>query len=89
VATLFIRHTVSDYAAWRKVYDGFEEQRKAMGVTSHGVYQADGNPNDVTIYHEFDSMDAGKAFANSQELKSAMQTAGVMGAPNIWITTKD
>jgi hypothetical protein len=34
-------------------------------------------------------MDAGKAFANSQELKSAMQTAGVMGAPNIWITTKD
>jgi hypothetical protein len=30
---LFVRHTVSDYQAWRKVYDEFDAERRPMGVT--------------------------------------------------------
>jgi quinol monooxygenase YgiN len=59
-----------------------------MGVTNHGVYQAADNPDDVTVYHEFDSMDAAKAFAGSPRLKEVMNTAGVVGAPDIWFTNK-
>jgi len=33
MATLFVRHTVSDYTAWRKVYDDLDATRKSMGVT--------------------------------------------------------
>jgi len=29
-----------------------------------------------------------QAFANSEDLKSAMQNAGVVGAPTIWFTNK-
>jgi hypothetical protein len=53
------------------------------------VYKLDGNPNDVTIYHEFSTMDAAKAFAASPKLKEAMQAAGVQGAPDIWFTNRD
>ncbi len=88
MATLFARHTVSDYAAWKKGYDEFDATRKAMGVTSDGVYQADDNPNDVTLYHEFATMDAAKKFAGSDELKAAMQNAGVVGAPTIWFANR-
>jgi hypothetical protein len=88
MATLFVRHTVADYAAWRKVYDEIDAQRRSMGVTSDGVYQLDGNPNDITAYHEFDSMDAAKAFAGSNELREAMGRAGVVGAPDIWFTQR-
>ncbi len=88
MATLFARHTVGDYNAWRKGYDEFDEMRKSMGVTSHGVYQADGNPNDITLYHEFDSMEAAKAFAGSDALKSAMQSLGVVGAPEMWFANR-
>ena len=88
MATLFARHTVSDYTAWKKAYDDFDPTRKAMGVTSDGVYQADDNPNNITIYHEFDSMDAAKKFAGSDELKSTMQAAGVVGAPDIWFANR-
>ena len=88
MATLLVRHTVSDYASWRKVYDEFDATRRAKGVTSHGVYQLDGNPNDVTVYHEFDTMEAAKAFAGSQELREAMQRAGVQGPPAIWFTQR-
>lgn len=88
MATMFARHTVSNYAAWRKVYDEFDSVRPSFNVKSHGVYQGDGNPNDITIYHEFDSMDDAKKFAASDELKAAMQKAGVSGAPDIWFTTR-
>jgi len=88
MATMFVRHTVKDFAEWKKGYDGFDDKRKAMGVTGDGVYQAEGNPNDVTVYHDFASLDAAKAFAGSAELKSVMKEAGVVGAPDIWFTEK-
>ena len=88
MATLFIRHTVTDYGAWRKGYDEFDAKRRSMGVTSDGVYQLDGNPNDITAYHEFASMDAAKAFAASNELRDAMSNAGVIGAPDIWFVER-
>ncbi|MDN0077728.1 hypothetical protein QU481_23255 [Crenobacter sp. SG2303] len=89
MATLFIRHRVADYAKWRKVYNDFDTERRGMGVSRHGVYTLDGNPNDVTVYHEFASMEAAKAFAGNPRLKEVMQTAGVQDAPDIWFTNKD
>ena len=49
MATMFIRHTISDYKAWRKVYDDFTAIQKAEGVTAQAVYQAADNPNDITV----------------------------------------
>jgi quinol monooxygenase YgiN len=88
MATMFARHTVSDYASWKKFYDGFDATRKSMGVTSDGVYRSAANPNDITIYHEFRSEAEAEAFIKSDDLKSAMQQAGVVGAPDIWITNR-
>ena len=88
MATMFVRHTVADYAAWRKVYDEFDAQRRSMGVTSDGVYQLDGNPNDITAYHVFAAMDAAKAFAGSTELREAMGRAGVVGTPDLWFAQR-
>jgi hypothetical protein len=89
MATLFVRHSVADYAKWRTVYNDFDAERKTMGVTSHGVYQLDGDPNDVTVYHEFATMDAAKSFAGSPRLKEVMAIAGVQGTPTIWFTQRD
>lgn len=86
--TMFVRHQVADYKAWRKVYDGFAPVQKAKGVISEAVFQAADNPNDITVTHEFDSLNAAKAFVDSKELKEGMQSAGVVGAPTIWFTNK-
>jgi hypothetical protein len=88
MATLFVRHKVKEFGAWKAAYDDFDKERKTMGVTGHGVYQADDNPNDVTVYHEFGNMDAAKAFASSARLKEVMTSAGVVGTPDIWFTKK-
>jgi hypothetical protein len=88
MATLFVRHDVADFGTWKQAYDEFDEERRSMGVTGHGVYQAEGNPNDVTIYHHFESMDAAKAFMASDRLREKMVEAGVEGEPKVWFTTK-
>jgi hypothetical protein len=59
-----------------------------MGVTDHGVFQLDGDPNDITVYHEFATLDAAKAFASSERLRETMHRAGVQGPPDIWFTTQ-
>jgi quinol monooxygenase YgiN len=88
MATMFVRHTVSDYKNRRKVYDEFASVQKAKGVTAESVYRAADNPNDVTVIHEFASVEAAQSFAQSSELKNAMRNAGVVGAPTIWFTNR-
>jgi quinol monooxygenase YgiN len=85
---LFVRHEVNDYAAWRKVYNEFGKVRRNLGVTAAAVYRSNDNPNDVTVTHDFKSLEQAKAFIASPDLKTAMEKAGVKGAPQIWITTR-
>lgn len=83
---MFARHQVADYSAWRAVYDDFD--RASLGVRQHAVYQQVDDANDVTVWHDFDDLETAQAFVGSDELKAAMAKAGVVSAPNIWITSE-
>jgi ABC-type sugar transport system substrate-binding protein len=85
---MFVRHEVADYDAWRKTYNAFAPTQKKLGVIYKAVYQSTDDPNDVTVIHDFHSLEKAKAFAASAELKAAMEKSGVKGAPQIWYTTK-
>ena len=87
-ARLFVRHEVADYGAWRSAFNSFAPTAKKMGAISGVVYRSADNANDVTVVHDFHSVEKAKAFAAAPELKAAMEKAGVKGAPQIWITTK-
>jgi hypothetical protein len=88
MATLFVRHTVAEYAAWRRIFDDFAPNQKALGVTDTAVYQAADDPNDITVTHDFATLDSAKAFVASPELKKAMHDAGVTSSPTIWFATR-
>ena len=85
---MFIRHDVTDYATWRKAYDGFDATRRKLGVTAQAVYRSVDDPNDVTVTHDFASVEKAKTFAASPDLKAAMEKGGVKGTPQIWYATK-
>lgn len=84
-ATLLVRHTVSDYSAWKRVYDEVGPLRSKHGCTAERVLQAPSNPNDVLITHDFPSVAQAESFAGDPALGAAMQKAGVAGAPRIEI----
>ena len=88
MTTLFVRHTAADYAVWRRVYDAFRPKASTLGVQSDAVYQAADNPSEITVTHDFASLDAAQAFAGSPELRSALHDAGVVGAPTIWFAQR-
>lgn len=84
-ALMIVRHPVNDYAAWRSVYEDVQPLRDAHGVTEATVLRDPENKNDLTVLHWFPSTAQATAFASSADLKSAMQRAGVNGAPSIAI----
>jgi quinol monooxygenase YgiN len=85
---MFVRHTVNDYNAWRKVYDDFADEQENAGVRSEAVYQSVDNPNDVTVWHDFADINAARAFVDSAMLREAMKSAGVQGQPQVWFTNE-
>ena len=86
MARLYVRHDVADYDAWRKVYDDFGAFRRQHGVTAAGVHRNVENGNDITVFHDFGTVDEAKALIDSAELKDAMARAGVVMPPTAWIT---
>lgn len=86
---LFVRHQVASFAAWKQGYDAFDATRTRLGVRGAAVFRGASDANDVTIWHDFDSLAAAQAFVASPELAAAMKTAGVVGAPQAWFVARD
>lgn len=84
-ATLVVRHSVADYAAWRSVYDEVEPIRARHGCTGQRVLANPADANDVFITHEFPSLGQAEAFTTDADFGAAMQRAGVSSAPRIEI----
>ena len=83
MAIMFVRHQVADYAKWRQVYDNFGPTQQSRGVKAEAVYRAADNPNDVTVTHDFATLEAAQQFAASDDLRNAMSNAGIVGEPTI------
>jgi len=83
---MVVHHRVDAYPRWRVAYDAFDEERRGMGVTDHEVFCAVDDPNDVTVIHDFATIDEAKAFAESVRLREVMDDAGVLGTPEVWFS---
>jgi len=87
-ALSIVRHPVSDYAAWRTVYEQVQPLRDKHGVSAADVLQDPADPNQVTVLNWFPSLDNDQAFAADPVLKDAMASAGVTAPPRIEIVVE-
>ncbi len=83
---MFVRHQVADFAKWKQAYDDFGPTQERLGVTAEAVYRSADDPNDVTVTHDFATLDAARQFVASDEVRRTMEQAGVAGEPTIWFT---
>ena len=83
---LFVRHPVNDFDSWKSTYDAFDAERSGLGVRAHAVYQSATDPLDVTVWHDFDNLEAAQGFVATPQLREAMKNAGVNAEPTIWFT---
>jgi quinol monooxygenase YgiN len=80
---MIIRHKVADYSRWKEAFDAHLNTRKAAGETDYRVLQSVDDPREVTIFLDWDSLEHARRFAGSEDLKQAMQRAGVVGDPDV------
>ena len=80
---VIIRHKVADYGRWKEVFDAHLSTRKANGEIAFRLFLSVEDPRDVTLVMDWDGLDRARRFAASEDLKQAMQKAGVVGEPEI------
>ena len=83
---LTIHHKVKDYATWRKGYDEHEKSRISAGVTNGKVFRSAEDPNDILILQDVADVPKARAWLSGDDLKTAMQKAGVVGTPSFHFT---
>jgi heme-degrading monooxygenase HmoA len=81
---ILVQHSVEDYARWKAGFDGHGATRQASGSNGALVLRNAEDPNQVTVLMEWDSLENARAFAGSDELREAMQRAGVTGPPSVY-----
>ena len=84
MASMFLRLRVADYAKWKPVFDERERARREQGFTGHSLHHAAGDANDIIIAFRVNDLYRAKQFANSEDLRTTMQRAGVEGPPGFW-----
>ena len=84
MAHLLIRHKVKDYPAWKKVFEGVIDTRRAGGEKSYQILHTANDNNNLVALFEWDSLENAKKYASSPELKEAMGKAGVVEQPEIY-----
>ena len=78
-----IRHSVTDYATWKSVYD--THLPTTAGAKYARVNRSVEDPNMVTVVAGFDTLELAKSFLDNPNLKAQMTEAGVVGSPRIEI----
>lgn len=80
---VFVRHKVEDFAKWKYVFDDFLGHRKTSGELSYSIGHLPNEPNNLCLIFEWDNLENANAFLGSEILKTTMQAAGVIEAPDI------
>jgi hypothetical protein len=83
---MIVRHKVRDYGQWRPIFDRHADMQKRAGLSNPRVYHsADSNKSEIVIVFDTEDMKKAKDFAASADLKEAMEKAGVLDTPTIYL----
>lgn len=82
MAYLIVQHKVQDYAKWKPMYDEHLPIRKAHGVVCEQLLRNTDDPNDLTILFEVSDLKKAREFTQSEDLRTIMKQAGVIGIPS-------
>lgn len=82
---VLVRHRVANFEAWKAVFDEAFMLRKSAGERNFHLYREVNDPSDLTLFFEWESAAMAERFLQSDQLKTAMQKAGVQGEPEFHI----
>ncbi len=79
-----INFKVKDYDFWKGVFEGDKQDRMNAGITDRAIGQYIGDPHKVSLVMAIADMKKAGDFMNRKELKHRMDSAGVVGPPDVF-----
>lgn len=83
--TLAVQLKIGDYAKWRPVFDKHKILRDKAGFTNTHIYRHADNARELLIWSDVADVAKAREALAGQEIRSAMQEAGVIGHPQIHV----
>jgi len=80
---MLIEHRVMDFGKWKPVYDEHAGARRDAGLEDVHLLRDAEDPNRIVLLFRSTDSAKARAFAESTDLRNAMQRAGVVGRPDI------
>jgi len=81
---MLIRHKVAEFAKWKPVYEDHLAARQKAGLKEVHLLRNIEDSNEVVLLFSVEDADKAKAFAASDDLRHAMQKAGVTDKPDVY-----
>ena len=83
--SLLIRHKVKAYDAWKAAFDEHAPTRRANGCQGGRIFRGTVDPPEVVILLAWDDFERARLFADSDDLREAMERAGATDRPDVWV----
>ena len=84
MASMFVRHRVANYSAWKAIFDQEEAARRQHGVAGHSLPRDPQEPKLLLVALRFNDVIKAQEFAASDNFRQAMIRAGVHRVPEVW-----
>ncbi len=82
---VLIIHEVTDYSAWKKIFDQAAKIRQIAGEISYQVLQYEKNPRKVVHFSAWTSIEDARRFFESPQLVAIRAQAGVKSPEFIYL----
>jgi len=80
---LMVEHRVTDWDTWKRGFDAHRDVQERHGATGYLIYRRQDDPTVVAVLMQFPSRGHLEGFMNDPSLADAMESAGVVGVPQI------
>jgi hypothetical protein len=88
MSSIFIRHRVADFDAWKTAFDEHGSVRRDHGLVDTSLLRDEDDANMVTIVLSTDDTTRAREFLASDNLRETMDGAGVTSQPELWIANE-
>jgi hypothetical protein len=80
---LMVEHRVADYDTWKRGFEAHRDVQARHGATGYLIYRRQDDPAVVAVLVQFPTSEALEGFMNDPSLADSMESAGVVGVPQI------
>jgi hypothetical protein len=84
---LLVRHKVSDFDKWKRVFDSHAAAQQRAGLKIIRIMRNVEDPSEVVLFFEAKTIEGAKGFVFSPEVPQSKEQSGVVDKPDIYFLT--